>query len=871
MKKRIICLMLCVALLAGCVAGLTGCFGGDPEKPDALVIMTENLDGLFNPFFSTSATDSTIVSMTQIGMLSSKYVNEKVEVAFGEDEAVVTKDFAFETNADGDTVYTFVIKNGIKFSDGKPLTIEDVLFNLYVYLDPVYTGSATIYSTDIKGLLAYRTQNPDANESNDESDMINNLASERAGMRIQELIQLFWNAGQGTSEGSYDADYETMKAAILNASLSSDYLSALATESEQYKITVTQLLADYDYALKLFKEELASDYESAKDAYTEAPYKGHEEFNDPNFCFLFAEGLVEVEYNKLPGTNKDDKNSIKTLTPQIPLENYSTKEAIIERVYNDMIRGKLDIILSYSVTAQKLMNEYTAKAKEVILHESLGEGELAVKNIDGIKSLGHEAGTKGTTITVNGNDYKVASSHNTDGTPTAADEYDVLQITINGVDPKAHWNFAFTVAPQHYYGEGSKVGVDIENDKFGVEWGSFDFMRNVIQSTRNLKLPMGAGAYKVTDRSNNDSPSINDFFRDNVVYFKANTNFETVGSGLNNAYIEKVRYQVVAPTAAIGTLEEGSVHYVTPQLTADNFDKIGALKSSGVEYLLTDQLGYGYIGVNAAKVPNIDIRRAIMCAMDTTQALKYYRTGTASQIYYPMSLVSWAYPKDDSGEPLTDNGRPYPQINEQFVKQVAITNIQQYMRDAGVAAGDPDLKITFTIAGSNLMDHPTYTTFRDAAALLNELGWDVTVEADIQALTKINTGALQVWAAAWGSTIDPDMYQIYHKNSTATSTLGWGYGAIKDSGSAEEQKLLNDLSDLIDEARETMDQNERTRLYKLAMEKVLDLAIELPVYQRSTLYAYNSKVIKADSLPSQSEMNPYSSPLDRIWEIQFAD
>ena len=52
--------------------------------------------------------------------------------------------------------------------------------------------------------------------------------------------------------------------------------------------------------------------------------------------------------------------------------------------------------------------------------------------------------------------------------------------------------------------------------------------------------------------------------------------------------------------------------------------------------------------------------------------------------------------------------------------------------------------------------------------------------------------------------------------------------------------------------------------------ELLDLAIELPVYQRSVLYAYNSNVIASSSLPAESEMNPYSSPLDRIWEIEFA-
>ena len=144
------------------------------------------------------------------------------------------------------------------------------------------------------------------------------------------------------------------------------------------------------------------------------------------------------------------------------------------------------------------------------------------------------------------------------------------------------------------------------------------------------------------------------------------------------------------------------------------------------------------------------------------------------------------------------------------------------------------------------------------------------VVCDTQALTKINTGSLEVWAAAWSSALDPDMYQVYHKDSTATSTLAWGYNYIKTSGSAEELSILNDLSDLIDEARETNDKAIRSELYQEAMEQILDLAIELPVYQRSVLYAYNSKVINSASMPVESEMNPYSSPLDRIWEIEFA-
>jgi peptide/nickel transport system substrate-binding protein len=231
-----------------------------------------------------------------------------------------------------------------------------------------------------------------------------------------------------------------------------------------------------------------------------------------------------------------------------------------------------------------------------------------------------------------------------------------------------------------------------------------------------------------------------------------------------------------------------------------------------------------------------------------------------------MSKVSWAYPK---GNDATDNGFDYPPLGV-WSEDIAVKNIQKYMQAAGVSSGDSALKVKFTIAGSSLQDHPTYKVFRDASALLNSLGWDVEVVCDTQALTKINTGSLEVWAAAWSSALDPDLYQVYHKDSTATSTLAWGYNYLKTSGSAEETQILDELSELIDKARETNDQTVRANLYKDAMTHILDLAIELPVYQRSVLYAYNSKVINSASLPAESELNPFSSPLDRIWEVEFA-
>ena len=875
--KRIISLILCVVMLISITSVLSGCGGGNR----AFVIMTDNLDGLFNPFFSTSASDGTIVSMTQIGMLTSG-IDEKGDacVAFGPGEAVVTLDYASRydeyaqsenANKKGVTTYTFVIKNGIKYSDGQPLTIEDVLFNMYVYLDPVYSGSSTMYSTDIIGLKDYRTQKLGSG-STDADSSIDSAAASRARTRINELINIY-NALMST-DGVFSVDRDMMIDAIEKHMLSDGYKSAIS--STPGTVTYETLIEDYERALNMFYKELDRDFTNAKSNFdvTKAPYNEWSEyFNDEVFCFMFLEGYVEVEYAK-DANGKEDKTKFKSLKPQYTSSVVKDKQSAIDYVFGDMSENALDAILLYSVTASELQTLYTSQAKEVILKENIVDGELVIKNISGIKSLGHTTDVK--TVEVNGTTYTVAHEHNEDGTPKNADEYDVLEISINGVDPKAIWNFSFAVAPQHYYAEGYTV--DIANNNFGVDYGSFEFMTDVIQSQRNVTVPVGAGAYMATNNKNEDNVTGTEFFNSNVVYFKSNPYFEeSLEASLPedseidyHVNIEKVRYQIVPANDALNMLQSGTVHYVTPQLTKDNAAILSKIKSKGYEQITVDQLGYGYIGINAGKIPNLYLRRAIMAAMDTGLALQYYEAGTAEQIFWPMSTVSWAYPKDESGNNKQTNGHIYPYIR--FDEAKAAANIKDLMSkayDYGNGYSDSDLKVTFTIAGSDLTDHPTYQVFQTAAKILNECGWEVEVIADAQALTKLSTGSLSVWAAAWGTTVDPDMYQVYHKNSNASSVRAWGYPQILANESAypEENRILNEMSAIIDDARETDDQAVRTALYEKAMGYVLDLAVELPVYQRKQLYAYNANVLDSASFPE--EINPYSSPLDRIWEIKL--
>lgn len=898
---KAVALTMGAAMSMGVLASFAGCV--NTAKKEALVIMTEELNELFNPFYSTAGSDMGVVGETQLSMFTT---NSQGQIAYGENEACVVLDWKKETRGTGDdaqTDYYFVLKNGIRYSDGVPLTMNDVLFNMYVYLDPAYAGSSTMYSTDIVGLQAYRTQRSTSGDGTAEDESINREASTMATNRMRELSDLYKEVGETSTPGNYSANETKMRNAIdAKSSFTPGYLSALGLSADKVAEARAQLRDDYDNAVKKFREELKNDYKGAKDAYTDpttpyptAPiYYNNKQVGtgfDEIISFMYREGFVEIKYPQVAGSTPD-RSKIERVDLSYDYERINTEEKAIELVYNSMISSKFDQILSYWSTGTQLRTEFVSKAKDVILHRDLPDGQLRYKNIEGIKSLGHS--TDVNTLEINGKTYTIAHNHNTDGTPTNSAENDVLRITINGIDPKAQWNFGFSVAPHHYYAysKDNTYPVDIANDQFGVSWANFDFQTKVLQGDNEWgasknKVPLGAGAYQATDRNDTDKPGTNDFVSNNVVYYKRNEHFL-----LGPAKIEHMQYRVTSSSNAIGALRSGEVDFVTPQFTKQNGEIVKSTDFTGKGFssCSTWQLGYGYIGINAGFIKNINLRRAIMAAMDTSLALDYYADGTVANIRWPMSVVSWAYPRTAAGADANDVLKNMKENNgHDYAGNVAgatveardperIRMIKYYMQQAKVSAGDPDIKdIKFTIAGSSMTEHPAYRVFLHAVDLLNQCGWEVEVQADTNALTKLATGSLAVWAAAWGSTIDPDMYQVYHKNSTATSTLAWGYDDILGDTStySEEYNIILKLSDLIDQGRRTDNQATRTGIYEEAMRCVLDLAVELPVYQRQTLYAYNLNVIKESSLQHDENgkliNNPYSSPLSRLWEVEFAD
>lgn len=126
------------------------------NETNPLVVGQLTMDGKFSPFFATSAYDVDVEGKTQLPLI---YLNKFGAPSAGVDDPCYAYDFSQEVSADNSTsTYTFILKNKLTFSDGKPMTAKDVLFSIYVLTDPLYDGATTFYTLNIQGLKEYRMQ-----------------------------------------------------------------------------------------------------------------------------------------------------------------------------------------------------------------------------------------------------------------------------------------------------------------------------------------------------------------------------------------------------------------------------------------------------------------------------------------------------------------------------------------------------------------------------------------------------------------------------------------------------------------------------------------------------------------------------------------
>lgn len=881
--KGVIATGLCLLMVP-----MAACGGDDPtptpgptekthdSEKRILQLATGALDENFNPFFYTSQNDGDMVSMTQIAMLT---IDKSGKIAYGDDWPTVVQDYVYTMydtktvgtghvtatgSENGRTEYEFLIKNGIKFSDGESLTIKDVLFNLYVYLDYAYTGSSTIYSTDIQGLKKYQSQDSEFNEDS----TFGKQFMEEAQTRVSALID--WSNGD-TNDCNAD-DLKTVKT-LFEKEIDSDWNNMSTSWKEGYKQThrFTETWEAYLYqegivevqtrlvngkTVQVFEDKNGDGVRQDGELYytTLDPYQYGENAGEVRDAHLKAEVEGAITNEKVQEYITSHEGATAEYAKEQLMKAACLK--IVSRNYLDD-RGMISNVLTYWATASETLQKFASEASTKYFNER--PNEKKVKSIEGI--------TTRKVTSFNGKQL--------DG------EHDVLKIVINGIDPKAIYNFAYTVAPLHYYSGTytNKKGITTNYvtefngvDNFGVAVGDGDFFTDVLGAVEKNKWPVGAGAYKATDNRGGDDINIGGFCENNIVHFKRNENFNTVAKNIQNAKIKYINYKVYNDDLIMDALKKGEVDYAKPNAEPSTVTEI-----SNNSFLTSTHYragGYGYVGINPKFIPEYKVRQAIMKSMNTLTAVGFYGSSLAEEIYRPMSTTSWAYPKgateyaDIAFE--TDEQKILKLVTDSGyeLQNGVLTKVREVDGMTNAAIGTK-LKFTLTIAGDTATGHPAYRMFLDAAETLNSIGFNVNVSTDQQALKKLSSGGLTVWAAAWSSSVDPDMYQVYHMYSNATNVRNWNYPEILNDTQKwrYEYNIIKALSDNIELGRKYTEDEERIPIYADCLDQIMSLAVELPTYQRDDLCVYNNTVIDSSTLVEDANHNV--GLFDLIWEIDY--
>lgn len=115
------------------------------SRTDTLIIGMEDFKGLFNGIYGESAYDNYVN-----GALFDSLMDLKSDGTY---EPSVAKKWEI---SDDKLVYTYYLRDDVKFSDGTPLTAEDVAFTLTVMHDKSYDGPSDMIKAMIKGGKEYK-------------------------------------------------------------------------------------------------------------------------------------------------------------------------------------------------------------------------------------------------------------------------------------------------------------------------------------------------------------------------------------------------------------------------------------------------------------------------------------------------------------------------------------------------------------------------------------------------------------------------------------------------------------------------------------------------------------------------------------------
>ena len=729
-----------------------------------LVVAYDQFSELFTPFFATTSYDQDVAGMTQLGMMTTTRTSSIVYNAIaGEKESYNGTEYTYTgpadikvesitdpTTGEQQTKYTIKMRDDIKFSDGQAATIDDVIFQYYVLIDPYYTGNSTLSTIDIVGLEEYMYNNSNI-ASVDIEAYVADIANKPA---LQQYVMDEIITPGLTGEMEWVKSTVMTNTETYGPYLGMDAATLAATPAHVVFYMLYGLDANYDAAAHTEAEVLA---------------KTIEEYGfGPNAMELQGVGGHYLAY----GANYGED-------------------------YSGMVINQAKILAG---------------------QESAG---TPVPNVAGIVKV---------------DDYTVS-------------------VTTKGYEANAIYQIcSATLTPMHYYGDKSLY--NYANNQFGFENRTEAGMQR-IQLKNNC--PMGAGPYKFVKYENQ------------VVYFEANPYYYK-----GEPLIKNIQFKETPSGDKIAAIATGDVDVASDVSgTVDIFKEIadynkdtGDSTGSVITSSLVWNLGYGYIGINADRVrvgqdsgsdASKNLRKAIATVLSVHRetVINSYYGDAAAVIEYPISSTSWAAPQiSDAGYQvafsMNVSGQPIytADMDAAAKRQAAITAAKDYLIAAGYTWDAAQNKFTAAPDGAKLTyevwipaegngNHPAWNVALNASTDLKTLGMEIILK-DITQTTELwdglAAGTIDMWAAAWGSTIDPDMHQVYHSSS------------ISGSGSNHYHIADTQLDQNIMVARQSSDQAFRKQMYKECLNIIMDWAVEVPTYQRKNLVCFSTERVNIDTL-----------------------
>ena len=439
-----------------------------------------------------------------------------------------------------------------------------------------------------------------------------------------------------------------------------------------------------------------------------------------------------------------------------------------------------------------------------------------------------------------------------------------LRVSLTRIDAAAIYQLGVPIAPLSYYGDPAEY--DYDNNKFGFTKGDLSTVR------AKTSKPMGAGPYKLQKYSNG------------VVSFVANQ-YYYLGTP-KTKYVNFIETNDSNKLNGLftGTFDVSEISYAKDSAKAiKNENSNGRITGDVFTTYTMDNLGYGYMGISAYSVkvgndPGSDASKNLRKAFATVLAcfrevsVDSYYGGVASVINYPISNTSWAAPqttdadyevafsRDISGNQIYTSG-----MDDKAREEAALKAALGYFEAAGYTVTDgrvtaapegAEMEYEVWIPADSCGDHPSFMMLNIASDAFNKIGIrlivrDLANSSDLWA--GLEAHRVPMWCAAWGSSADPDMYQIYYSDaenaSATTHNDGNPYGGPGQGGSNYMYCIADrGLDKLIMDARASLDQAYRKAVYKACLDIIVDWAVELPVYQRKNAVVFSTERVKIDTV-----------------------